>query len=288
MNIDSHHHLWRYDSKQYPWIGPEMPALRRDFWIDELTQLARDQNIDRFVTVQARQLVDETEDLLAAAEICDRMVGVVGWLPIADGDFDAHLERFSGRKRLVGLRHVIQDLRDDDFWMGDAFHRGLDKLPARGLTYDLLIFARQLETSVRFVDKHPDLRIVIDHIAKPTIAADNFDQNWKKHLSEISRRGNVWCKWSGVATEVRDDDWNIETIRPYFDTVLEAFGPERMMFGSDWPVCLLATEYGRWQSVTEQLIAALTPSEQAAIRGGTAAHFYNLPSGSKGGSHAGD
>ena len=282
MIIDSHHHLWRYDPDPYGWIGEDMAVLRDDFWTAELKELAHQNGIDGFVTVQARQVVDETTDLLAAAEACDLIRAVVGWLPLAEADIDAHLDRFADAPKLKGLRHVIQDLPDDSFWMGADFNRGVGKLAGRGLTYDLLIYAHQLPTAIDFVDHHASLPIVLDHIAKPKIDPKGFDEVWQRNLRAFGRRDNVRCKWSGVCTEIlRGDDWSkerwsVDIIRPYFDVVVDAFGIDRLMFGSDWPVCLLATEYRTFLEATKELVAGFSATDQEKFWGGNANDFYGL------------
>lgn len=276
MLIDSHHHLWHYSSAEYGWISDEMSAIRRDFLTADLQQIAADHGVDRFVTVQARQTLEETRWLLELAEQEPLIGGVVGWAPLASPDIADQLEPLAGSRWLKGIRHVVQDEPDDRFLLRDDFNRGVAALKNFQLVYDVLVFARQLPAAIEFADRHPDQPLVLDHIAKPTIREAEFDRKWERDFRELARRDNVTCKFSGVATEVRDDSWSIETVRPYWDVALEAFSPERLMFGSDWPVCLLATDYGRWLATVRELAGELSSDEQAALMAGNAARLYNL------------
>lgn len=276
MIIDSHHHLWRYDPEQYGWISEPMSRLRTDYWAEELQELASNNSVDGFVAVQARQTIDETDVLCSLADQTSVMKAVVGWVPLAEPTIDAVLEEKSQLKMLKGVRHVIQDEPDDSFWLGSDFNHGISLLNQHGLTYDLLIYGRQLPSAIEFVDHHPSLPIVLDHIAKPTIVAGQFDDSWERSFRELARRPHVCCKWSGVSTEVRDSSWSIDTIRRYFDVMLDCFTPDRILFGSDWPVCLLATEYDRWLSTTQTLLEPLGETERTSIMGGNAIEFYGI------------
>lgn len=276
MLIDSHHHLWKYSSDQYPWIDDQMAVLRRDFQSPQLERVAEENGVDGFISVQARQTVEETEALLELAENQPLIRGVVGWVPLADPEIAAVLDRFSDRSRLKGVRHVVQDEPDDRFILGDDFNRGVTQLNERGLVYDILIFSHQLAASIEFVDRHPDQPMVLDHIGKPTIRADRFDSDWEQQFRELARRERVTCKFSGVVTEVRDPRWSTDTIRRYWDVALEAFTPRRLMFGSDWPVCLLRSDYGRWLTTVRELAAQLSRDEQADLFSGTASRIYRL------------
>lgn len=276
MLIDSHHHLWSYSPDEYGWISDSMSALRRDFLLDDLRQIASESQVDGFVSVQARQSVVETEDLLRMAADEPLIRGVVGWVPLADPNVGRVLDRFADQPLLKGVRHVVQDEPDDRFILGPDFNRGIAMLKGRGLVYDVLIFARQLPAAIEFADHHADLPMVLDHIAKPTIRATQFDTRWETDFRELAKREHLTCKFSGVATEVRDDSWSIETVRPYWEVALDAYTPKRLMFGSDWPVCLLKTEHRRWVDTVRQLASELTPSEQADIFANTATRAYHL------------
>ncbi len=278
MLIDSHHHLWNYSAEQYGWISDEMAVLRHDFLTPQLNQIAAASGVDGFVSVQARQTVQETRWLLDLAADEPLIRGVVGWLPLAEQNLDSLLDEFADQPLLKGVRHVVQDEPDDRFILADDFNRGVGSLKQRGLVYDILVFARQLSASIEFVDRHPDQPMVLDHIAKPTIRGDDFDHDWERDLRQLARRKNVTCKFSGVVTEVRDREWSIETIRPYWDVALEAFTPKRLMFGSDWPVCLLRCDHNRWLDTVGQLAGQLSPQEQSDFYADNAIRVYNLTS----------
>lgn len=276
MLIDSHHHLWKYSVREYGWISDEMAPLKRDFLIPELQEIAEQSSVDGFVSVQARQTVEETDALLELAKAEPLIRGVVGWVPLADPKVGEVLDRYQDATMLKGVRHVVQDEPDDRFILGAEFNRGIAELKGRNLVYDVLIFARQLPASIEFVDHHANLPMVLDHIAKPTIHDTVFDEEWEKNFRELAKRENISCKFSGVATEVRDEGWSINQIRPYWDIALEAFTPQRLMFGSDWPVCLLKTEHLRWVDAVRELASELSADEQEAIFAKNAIRDYNL------------
>jgi L-fuconolactonase len=279
MLIDSHHHLWKYSAEEYGWIDDEMSVLRRDFLAPELQQVAEESSVAGFVTVQARQSIEETHDLLQIADAEPLIRGVVGWVDLANANITAVLDSLSDAPLLKGVRHVVQDEPDDRFILGADFNRGIAELSGRGLVYDVLIFARQLPASIEFVDHHPDLPMVLDHIAKPTIRSAAFDDEWGKNFRELAQRENISCKFSGVVTEVRDPEWSIDTIRPYWDVALEAFTPQRLMFGSDWPVCLLKTGHSQWVETVRQLASELSEQEQSDFYANNAIRAYNLNNG---------
>ena len=276
MLIDSHHHLWQYSPAQYGWINDDMSVLKHDFLAPELQQIASVANVDGFVSVQARQTVEETETLLKIAAGLPLIKGVVGWVPLADENVGKVLDQFTDAALLKGVRHVVQDEPDDRFILGNDFNRGVALLKDRDLVYDILIFARQLPATIEFVDRHPDQPMVLDHIAKPTIRAADYDSQWEKHFRELARRDHITCKFSGVVTEVRDDTWTLQTVKPYWEVALEAFTPKRLMFGSDWPVCLLRTGHKQWLDAAKQLASELSPAEQADFFADTAIRAYNL------------
>lgn len=276
MIIDSHHHLWKYSSDQYGWINDQMLPLKADFLIPQLQEVAAASSVDGFVSVQARQSVQETDDLLAMADSEPLITGVVGWVPLADPAVNATLERLADQCFLKGVRHVVQDEADDRFILGTDFNRGVSCLAAHNLVYDVLIFAKQLPASIEFVDQHPDLKMVLDHIAKPTITTDGFDDAWETHLRELAKRDNISCKFSGVVTEVRGDSWSMDQIQRYWNVALEAFTPDRLMFGSDWPVCLLKTGHTQWLETVQQLASDLSLDERKKIFSTNAIRDYNL------------
>ncbi len=274
--IDAHHHLWKYSQTEYGWMDGK-PVLQHDQLIPELTGIAAENGVDGFVTVQARQSVEETAWLLQLAEQTQLIRAVVGWVPLRDAhQLSECIERFAGSRLLKGVRHVVQDELDDYFILGADFNRGISALSGTGWVYDILIFGKHLKNTITFVDAHPNQAFVLDHIAKPTIQAGSMDRQWENDFRELAKRTNVTCKFSGVATEVRDSSWTIETIRPYWDVALEAFGPERLMYGSDWPVCLLRTSYADWKSTVAKLAGELNQREQDAFWSGNAIRAYSL------------
>jgi L-fuconolactonase len=276
MLIDSHHHLWKYSAAEYGWINEQMSVLRHDFLVPQLRQIASESGVDGFVAVQARQTLEETHALLEIADNEPLIRGVVGWVDLADANIAAVLDTLAAAPLLKGVRHVVQDEPDDRFILGADFNRGIAQLTGRGLVYDVLIFARQLPASIDFVDHHHDLPMVLDHIAKPTIQSAAFDEGWEKNIRELAKRENITCKFSGVVTEVRDQEWSIDTIRRYWDVALEAFTPKRLMFGSDWPVCLLKTSHSQWVKTVRDLASDLSDQEQSDFFANNAIRAYNL------------
>jgi len=277
MRVDAHHHLWRYTPEEYGWIDDTMQVLRRDFLPEELEREAVAAGVQATVAVQARQTVAETAWLLQLAAQSELIRGVVGWLPIAADDFPSALERFDAGPLLKGLRHVVQG-EPAGFLDGAEFNRGIAALRNTGLVYDVLIFARQLAETTRFVDRHPQQVFVLDHIAKPEIAAGEISQ-WSKDIRELARRENVVCKLSGMVTEADWSQWSPASLKPYFDTVLEAFGPARLMAGSDWPVLTVACTYPQWWQTIAEWMTPLSAAEREAIESGTAIRTYNLQFG---------
>lgn len=276
MLIDSHHHLWNYSAEQYGWINEEMEVLRRNFGTADLKQISDENGVNAFVSVQARQSLEETDALLDLARDAPLIQGVVGWVPLCAADLDATLDRYSQMPVLKGVRHVVQDEPDDRFLLRDDFNRGIRMLANRNLVYDVLIYGRQLPAAIEFVEMHPDQPMVLDHIAKPTIKKDLFDKDWQTGFLELARRDNLCCKFSGVVTEIVDEQWDIETVRPYWETALEAFTPKRLMFGSDWPVCLLRSEYSRWLEMVQELASELSSDEQQDFFFNNAIRAYQL------------
>ncbi len=273
--IDAHHHLWHYRAEEFDWISDDMRALRRDFLPADLEQEIRSARIDGVVAVQARQTLQETEWLLELAGEQDWIRGVVGWAPIAAREFPEHLDALRQAPRLKGLRHLIQAEPDPDFILREDFNRGISMLRDACLTYDILILEQQLPQTIRFVDLHPDQPFVLDHFAKPLIAARQLEP-WAARMRDLGRREQVSCKLSGLVTEADWQHWSPADFTPYWDVVLEAFGPRRILFGSDWPVCLLGTSYTRWFAAIEELISRLSETEKRAILGENAIRIYRL------------
>ena len=275
MKIDAHHHFWKYSPEEYGWIDEEKAALRRDFLPPHLSEEIANVGIDGVVTVQARQSLEETETLLRYSHQHEFMRGVVGWAPLISPSVEGDLQRFSKHPKLKGVRHVLQDEPDDHYISRDDFNRGVAELRRFNLVYDILIFERHLPQTIEFVDRHPNQVFVLDHMAKPRIK-DNLISPWRENISELARRPNVSLKISGMVTEADFANWTEAQLQPYLETVLEAFGSGRLMFGSDWPVCLLACRYGRWFEIVSRFIRRLSSAEQERILGGTAAEVYGL------------
>ncbi|MEN8662174.1 MAG: amidohydrolase family protein [Lentimonas sp.] len=274
MIIDAHHHFWNYDPVEYDWIDEDMLAIRRSFLPEDLRSEIDTVGIDGVVSVQARQTLEETDWLLKLAAENDFIKGVVGWLPLAESNIAELLEKYAAIEKLKAVRHVVQGL-PAGFLDAPDFNRGIEKLDSHNLVYDILIFENQLEEAIRFVDRHPKQRFVLDHIAKPKIKDAEINP-WQQNIRALARRENVTCKLSGIVTEADLKNWNERQIQPYLDTVLATFGPQRLMFGSDWPVSLLATGYTQWTEVIRNYIAPLSADEQSAIMGETAVQAYKL------------
>jgi len=275
MRIDAHQHFWRHDPVRDTWITDEMAVLRRDFLPDELEGVLRAAGMDGCVAVQADPSEDETRFLLDLAERHDFVRGVVGWVELCARDVEVRLERFAAFPRLRGIRHIVQ-AEADDYLRRDDVVRGIAAVGTAGLAYDILVHARQLPAVRSLVERLPaDQRLVVDHIAKPEITAGVMEP-WAGHMRTLAEHANVWCKVSGMVTEAEWVGWRPEELRPYLDVVFEAFGPGRILFGSDWPVCLLAAEYGDVLRVVEDYAAHLGEDERAAVFGDNARRFYRL------------
>ncbi len=274
LRIDAHHHLWRFNDVEYGWIDDAMAILRRDFLVEELRQELEASGIDSTVAVQARESIEETRWLLECAHSSPFISGVVGWAPLVADDLPKILDRFGDSQKLVGFREVVQG-KPDGYLGQVAFNRGIEELGRRGLTYDVLIYERQLTEASRFVDRHPMQKFVLDHAAKPKISRNELEP-WRTTIRELARRPNVCCKISGLVTEANWHSWTQESLVPYLDTCVQAFGVERLMVGSDWPVCLVASSYKGWWDVLAHYLASFSESEQRRIFGENAAEFYSL------------
>jgi len=272
MRLDAHQHFWSYDSGQYPWI-PAGSALARDWLPPDLAALQAPLGLDGSIAVQARQSVGETEWLLALADRDPRIKGVVGWVDLRSPNLDDDLRRLSAHPRLVGVRHVVQDEPDPDFMDGLAFRRGIGRLAGHGLTYDLLVYPRQLESAIRLAEAFPGQPFVLDHLAKPPIR-DGALEPWQTLLRRLAACPNVHCKFSGLLTEADHRRWSQGQFLPYLDAALDSFGPSRLMFGSDWPVCLLAGSYEQAFHLVSDHVRSLTEAEREGILGGNCARFY--------------
>jgi len=275
MIIDSHHHFCKYDPIEYDWIDDSMKVIRKDFLPENLKTTIQETGVDGVISVQARQSVEETDWLIGMAHQNEFIKGVVGWLPLIQGDIEAYLEKYVDEGKLKGVRHVIQGEPDPEFMLRKDFNHGISLLKKYSLVYDILIIERQLPNTIRFVDQHPDQLFVLDHIAKPLIVRNELSP-WKESIQELAKRGNVNCKISGMVTEADYQKWTPSQLLPYFEVILDAFGPERLLFGSDWPVCLVATSYKNWMELVRKSIAQLSESEKAKIMGENAIRLYQL------------
>jgi len=273
--IDAHHHLWRYSPREYGWITPDMEVLQRNFLPADLAHEMSTAGVDGSVVVQARQTVTETSWLLDLAEKSPSILGVVGWVPLMDNDLPQILKQFAGRSKLKGVRHVIQDEPEDDFILRQDFNRGVARLLDTGLVYEILVHPRHLPFAASFVAQHPHQSFVLDHLAKPPIRTAGL-QPWHDDLRRLADFPNISCKLSGMVTEADWATWTLDDLLPYLDVALEAFGPERLMAGSDWPVCLLASSYKRWWAALHQWCTGLTSQQCAQILGITARRVYQL------------
>jgi len=276
MTIDAHHHMWKYSAAEYGWIAPEQQVIRRDFLPEDLEPLMHHFGIEGTVAVQARQTLEETTWLLGLSEKHPLIRGVVGWVPLTDGaGVTRTLEQFAKNRRLRGVRHVVQDEPDPRYILRKDFNEGVSALHQFGLRYDILIFERQLPAAIEFVDRHPNQTFILDHVAKPRIK-DKIMSPWDRNMRELAKRQNVYCKLSGMVTEADPQRWKPADLQPYIDVVLAAFGPRRLMYGSDWPVMLLAGDYARWYGTVTNAVAKLSKAEQDRIMGGTAAEAYGI------------
>jgi L-fuconolactonase len=275
MRIDAHQHYWSYSDEEYDWIPEDV--IRRDFAPADLKPLIDRAGIDGVIAVQARTCEAENKFLLAHAAENDWIKAVVGWTDLRRADVERSLAELASNAKMRGVREVLQGMDDDAFCLRDDFNRGVALLREFDLVYDVLIFHRHLPNAVRFVDQHPEQVFVLDHIAKPEIRTEVPDAAWVTGMRDLAKREHVFCKLSGMVTEVRDrDGWDADLLKPYFEVVLEAFGAERVMFGSDWPVCLLQADYAEWVTVVDGVTAQLSEDERAAIWGGNAARAYGL------------
>ena len=276
--IDAHHHLWHYSEEDFGWldskIHPSMEELKRDYLPEDLRQELATAGVDGSVAVQARQSLQETHWLLACAKRMPAIRGVVGWVPLASPKLHEILNSLAGEPKLKGLRHVIQD-EPDEFFSGADFNRGVAALGGTGLVYDILIYERQLPQTLDFARRHPGQSFVLDHLAKPSVRKRELEP-WRRNLKELAREPGVSCKLSGLVTEAEWNTWTLDDLKPYLDAALEAFGPDRLMAGSDWPVCLVASSYKRWWAALHEWAGPLTTAEREQIFGRTAKRIYSL------------
>ncbi|HKF46082.1 MAG TPA: amidohydrolase family protein [Terracidiphilus sp.] len=273
--IDAHQHFWRYDPAGYGWIDDRMAALKRDFLPPDLLPLLQRLGFDGCIAVQACHTLDETLFLLDLAHRFDFIRGVVGWVDLCSPDVASQLEPLARDPKLVGIRHVVQAEPDDEFMLRADFRRGIGLLAEFGLAYDILVYPRQLRAARLLVDEFPEQRFVLDHIAKPLIA-EGVLAPWRDDVRSLAAQSNLFCKLSGMVTEAQWNRWSPADFRPYLDVVFEAFGPQRLMIGSDWPVCTLAADYRSTMQIVLAYISKLPVDQQDAILGGNCPAFYRL------------
>ena len=271
--IDAHQHFWRYDAAAYEWIDDSMTPLRRDFLPADARREMDAAGVAGCVAVQATQTLEETTWLLQLAHEHAFIRGVVGWIDL-QGDVDAQLASFPPDAPLVGVRHIVQ-AEADGFMQRPAFLAGIARLEASGLGYDILVYARQLRAAVEFAHRFPRQRFVLDHLGKPDVRGGEFRQ-WRSDLQRMAALPNVFCKLSGLVTEADWWSWTPSQLRPYLDTALNAFGPERLMIGSDWPVCLVAAPYAVTMGLVRDAIGEYSADEQQRILAGTASEFWSF------------
>lgn len=273
--IDAHQHFWHYHPVRDTWITEEMAVLRHNFLPKDLHRIFEENGVEGCISVQADQSEEETEFLLSLAEKHDFIRGVVGWIDLRDTSLDARLEAYSERKHLCGFRHIVQGEPDVNFLLREDFQQGIGQLNDYGFTYDILVYPHQLGAVLEFVRRFPEQPFVIDHLAKPYVR-DGFIDGWSVLMQEIGRCENVYCKVSGLVTEADWERWHLNDFIPYLDVVFEAFTPDRLMFGSDWPVCRLAAAYDEVLGVVVQYAAHLDQAEQEKLFYKNALEFYRL------------
>lgn len=274
MRIDSHQHFWHYAPESHGWIDASMEVLKRDFLPPDLRPELDRAGFDGCIAVQAAQTLAETDFLLALAEQHAFIRGVVGWVDLRSPELESTLDRLCAHPRFKGVRHIVQS-EPDDFLENPAFRRGVAKLARFDLTYDVLIYERQLPAAAAFVRALPEVRFVLDHAGKPDIRSGRLD-SWRERIRAMAACPNVSCKLSGLVTEADWTGWRVDDLRPVIDTVLECFGTERVLLGSDWPVCLLAASYGQVIDLVEGSLGGLTEDERRAVLGANAARAYRL------------
>jgi L-fuconolactonase len=277
MRIDAHQHFWRYTPQSHAWIDDAMAALKRDFLPADLAPLLRDAGFDGSIAVQAEQTPEETAWLLSLAEAHPFIRGVVGWTDLRSPAVEAQLGALAAHPKLRGVRHVLQDEPDDRFMLQPEFVRGVRALAPFGLTYDILIYPHQMAAAFELTQMLPDQPFVIDHIAKPRIRDREID-GWSRGMAALARGRNVYCKLSGLVTEADWATWTVDDLRPYMDVIFDWFPPERVMIGSDWPVCTLAGPYARVVEAARAYLDRLPRQARDAVMGETAARFYGLAS----------
>jgi len=275
MRIDAHQHFWIYNPQEYGWIDDSMARIRRNFLPEDLEPELLSCDFHASIAVQARQTLEETRWLLELAERSPTILGVVGWVDLCCADLHPQLQSLTKNPKLVGVRHIVQSEPDDRFLLREDFQRGISMLEEFGLAYDILIYTRHLAVAAEFVKRFPRQRFVLDHLAKPPIKSGQTEV-WEVGIRRLAEFPNVYCKLSGMVTEADWQQWKPEDMRPYLDVAFNAFGPDRLMIGSDWPVCLVASSYQRTLDLVRNYIQNLAPESRDAVLGGNALRFWGL------------
>ncbi|KZS38396.1 amidohydrolase [Aquimarina aggregata] len=275
MKIDSHQHFWQYHPVKHSWINDDMKVLQQDYLPSDLKKVYQENAIDGCVAVQADQSEIETDFLIDLANENKFIKGIVGWIDLRAENLEERLQHYSKFDIIKGFRHVVQDEPDPNFIIGDSFKKGIALLPQYNFTYDILIFPHQLRASLKLIEEFPEHKFVIDHIAKPSIKNGDIKE-WETLIREIAKHRNVYCKVSGMVTEADWAHWKYDNFVPYLDVVFDAFSTKRIMYGSDWPVCLLGGNYSSIKSIIEEYIKNLSAEQQEEIMGGNAIKFYQL------------
>lgn len=275
MNIiDTHQHFWKYDPVNYSWINDEMQVIRKDFLPGDLAVVVNEHKLQGSVAVQADQTEAETDWLLKLAANNDFIQGVVGWIDLRSDSIEERLRHYAQFKKLKGFRHILQG-EDPAFMLQESFLNGISKLQQFGFTYDILIMPKHLDASLELVERFPEQKFIIDHVAKPYIKEGKIDE-WKEGMEKLAAHQHVYCKISGMVTEADWKNWTAELLKPYIDVVVNSFGIDRIMYGSDWPVCLVASSYSKWLQTIKDYFASYSAEEQEKIFSGNAIKFYNL------------
>ncbi len=273
--IDAHQHFWRYRPRDFPWINSQMVVLQRDFGPHQLQPLLEQHGCDGAITVQARHSEQENAWLVEQVRTLPGLRGVVGWLDVRATSLSDKLAQWSDEPLLCGVRHQVQDEPDPAAWLDDsAVNTGVEQVQRAGYVWELLVTWRHLEDATRFVRRHDRHWLVLDHCGKPDIAAGA--RRWAQQIAPLAAQPHVMCKLSGLVTETPGWRWKAEELRPFFDAALDAFGPQRLLFGSDWPVCLLAAEYGQVVALSDRALSKLSAAERADIAGNNAVRVYRL------------
>ena len=272
--IDSHQHFWKYNPERHSWISEEMAAIQKDFLPDNLKDVLLKNKVYGCITVQVDQNEEETNWMLSLAEGHPFIKGIVGWVDLQDPNIIERLQYFSSFPKLKGFRHILQ-AEKPSFLQQPSFVRGISYLKNFNFTYDILIYPQHLKAALELVKKFPKQKFVINHLGKPAIAKGHYCE-WEKDIKSLSEFENVYCKISGMVTEANWNTWTSENLRPYLDTVVKTFNTKRIMFGSDWPVCLLAASYGKWLQTVQQYFSSFSKNEQEDFFSGNAKQFYNL------------